>query len=301
MGADAPDAGRRGRAGPVGAAVRPPAADAAADGAGRGDRAVRPGRARRPGHGPGGRGDRRADGRLDAHAGPAGGRGRRARRHPRLLPALPARRPGADRELRAPGRGRRLRRDRRHARHADPGLAAARPDAGQLPAAARAVPGQLLHRPGVPGEAGRAARGRPAGGHRAVGVAVRHPGADLGRPGLAAVADPAAAAAQGHLRAGGRPPGRRCRGRRDLLLQPRRPAGERWAAGARLPARGGGGGRRRPGLVRLRRPRRRARGQGARPRRDRGRRSAGRTRTGWRWAGRPASSTCCAACWRRPT
>ena len=101
------------------------------------------------------------DDRLDAHAGPDGGRRRRARRHPRLVPAVPAERPRADREPRPPGRGRRLLGDRRHARHAHARLAPARPDDRQLPAAQGPVPGQLLLRPGVPGEARGAARGRP--------------------------------------------------------------------------------------------------------------------------------------------
>ena len=92
---------------------------------------------------------------------------------------------------------------------------------------------------------------------------------------------------KGICRPGGRPPGRRRRGGRDLLLQPRRPAGQRWAAGTGLPARRGRGGRRPPGLVRLRRTRRRARGQGAGPRRDGGRRRpALRVRAGGGRAGR---------------
>ena len=112
VGADAADAGRRGPARPVGRAVRRARLpDAAAAGAGRGDRAVRrtTGTATWPPPAPAA-----ATGvpmvASTLIAGPAGGRGRGARRHPGLVPALPAQRPGADRELRAPRRGRRLRR-----------------------------------------------------------------------------------------------------------------------------------------------------------------------------------------------
>ena len=163
--------------------------DAADVRAGRGDRAVRGRRARRPRDRPRGVRDRRTDDRVDAVAGPAGGRGGRARRHAGLVPALPAQRPRAHREPGPPRRGRRLPGDRGHARHPHPGLAAARPHARQLPAAQGPVPGQLLQRPGLPLQAGGAARGRPDGGDRAVGDDLRQPEPDLGRPGLAPLAD----------------------------------------------------------------------------------------------------------------
>ena len=56
-----------------------------------------------------------------------------------------------------------LPRARRHPRHLGDGLAPARPQHRQLPAAARALPRELLLRPGVPVAARRPARGGPAG------------------------------------------------------------------------------------------------------------------------------------------
>ena len=84
----------------------------------------------------GGRGRRRQGGGLLRRADGPVERGdaldRRGRGDERaaLVPALLGERPRDLRELRPPGRGERLRRDRRHARHADARLAAARPAPG---------------------------------------------------------------------------------------------------------------------------------------------------------------------------
>src|SRR5207244_2473003 len=73
--------------------------------------------------------------------------------------------------LRPARRGRGLRGGGRHARHPAPGLAPAR-RRRRLPAVpARRGRGDLPLRPGVPREAGRRARGRPAGGRRVGGGA----------------------------------------------------------------------------------------------------------------------------------
>ena len=139
---------------------------------------------------------------------------------------------------------------------------------------------------------GRAVRTGPA--------ALRQP-ADLGRPALAALADHAAADPQGHLPSRRRAPRPRRGRRRHLLLQPRRPAGQRRPARARLPARRGRGRGRDARAVRLRRPLRRRHHQGPRPRRDGGRhRPSVRLRARARRR-RRASCTCCAACSPRPT
>ena len=61
---------------------------------------------------------------------------------------------------------------RRHARHLGSRLAAARPDDVELPAAARALPGQLHQRPGVPRQPGADAGGEPAGRDPAAGSQV---------------------------------------------------------------------------------------------------------------------------------
>jgi hypothetical protein len=93
VGPDPADVRRRGPARPVRGPVRDEVAVAAADGAHRRDRPVRPGRARRPGHRRRGRTDRGSDDRLDAIRRSDGGRGRPVRRHSRLLPAVHADRP----------------------------------------------------------------------------------------------------------------------------------------------------------------------------------------------------------------
>ena len=147
---------------------------------------------------------------------------------------------------------------------------------------------------------------RPAAGRRPgravgpVGAAVRQP-AHLGRPALAALADHPAAAGQGHLPPGRRPPRQRRRGGRDLLLDPRRPPGRRRPARPGLPARRGRRGRRPARALRLRHPLRRRRHQGAGPGRHRGRRRPPlRLRPRHRRRRRP-SSTCCAASWPKRT
>ena len=63
-----------------------------------------------------------------------------------------------------------LRGHRRHARHLTLGWRPRDLTLAQLPAAARPVPGQLLHRPGLPGQARRAAGGGPAAATGAVGA-----------------------------------------------------------------------------------------------------------------------------------
>ena len=75
----------------------------------------------------------RADDPLERRVELARGRRRGARRHPALVPALLVRRPRARRQHRRPGRRGGLRRDRRHPRHADARLAAARPTARLSP------------------------------------------------------------------------------------------------------------------------------------------------------------------------
>ena len=80
---------------------------------------------------------------------------------------------------------------------------------------------------------------------------------------LAALADQAAAAREGHLPSRRRAARQGRRRRRHLLLQPRWPAGQRRPARAGLPARRGRGGRRAAGAVRLGDPQRRRRHQGA--------------------------------------
>jgi FMN-dependent dehydrogenase len=62
-------------------------------------------------------------------------------------------RPGTGGEPGVPRRGRGFPWPRGYPRHLADRLAAAGPGHQQLPAAARALPGQLLHRPGVPGAA----------------------------------------------------------------------------------------------------------------------------------------------------
>ena len=239
---------------------------------------------------------RRTDDRVDPVAGSARGRGVRPRRHPGLVPALPAQRPRADRESRTPGRGRRLPGDRDHARHPHAGLATSRSRPRQLPAAQGPVPGHLLQRPRLPQQAGGAAGGGRRGGYRAVGDDLRQPEPDLGRPGLAPLPHPTPDPAQGHLLTGRRPPRGRRRDGRHLLLQPRRSAGQRRTARAGLPGRGRRRRRRPPGGLRLRRAERSGHPQGTRSRRLSRRRSAAPTPTGWRSAGSPASSTSYAAC-----
>ena len=95
-------------------------------------------------------GDRRADDPLERGLDAARGRRRGARRCPTVVPALLVGRPRAGRQPRRPGRGGRLRCDRRHARHADARLALPRP-AQRLPALPRRRgAGPVLQRPALP-------------------------------------------------------------------------------------------------------------------------------------------------------
>ncbi len=82
----------------------------------------------------------------------------------------------------------------------------------------------------------QSARGEPAGRGAEVDIGLRQP-PDLERPAVAAFADHTALAGEGHLSPRRCPPRHRRRGRRDLLLQPRRPPGKRRNTGAGLPAR----------------------------------------------------------------
>ncbi len=125
--------------------------------------AVRAGRARRPGDRAGRGAHRRADDRVDDVGRSDGGRGRRIGRHPRLFPALHPDRPRAGGQLRPSRRGGGIQGHRRDPGHLDSGLAAPRPDDVELPVPARALPGQLHQRSGVPREPGADAGGEPAG------------------------------------------------------------------------------------------------------------------------------------------
>ena len=173
------------------------------------------------------RGDRRGDGRRAA-----------------LVPALLDQRPRDHREPPLARRGGRLLGGRRHARHADPRLAPARPAKGVPPVHQGRGLRAVLHRPRLPGEARQAARGGPADGRRDDARDVPAPPADVGRPRVAPRADLAADARQG--RAHGR--GRRARARRRRRgrdrLEPRRAAGGRRRRGARRARRGARGARR---------------------------------------------------------
>ena len=124
---------------------------------------------------------------------------------------------------------------------------------------------------------------------------------DVGRPAVAAVAHRPAVARQGHLsprRCASRP---RRRGRRHLLLQPRRPPGQRRRARDRLPARRGGGRRGPSGAVRLGHPQRGRHRQGHSAGRVPRSSSAGRMSTGLLSAVSTASCMSCAPCSPRPT
>ena len=146
----------------------------------------------------------------------------------------------------------------------------------------------------------RPARGEPAGRGAALDSGLRKP-SDLGRPAVAALADQAAADREGHLPSRRRAARQGRRRRRHLLLQPRRPAGQRRPARAGLPAGRGRGRRRAAGAVRLGRsaaaPTSSRRWRWARPRWV----SAAPTPTAWRSAASTASCTCCARCWPKPT
>src|SRR5581483_2063680 len=200
---------------------------------------------------------------------------RGGRRGAALVPALLAQRPRARRELRPPGRGRRVLGDRPHRRHLHPRLEAARPPAGlaALPRGRRQR--ELPPGPGVPGGPREAAGGGPRGRDRPLPLRLREPLAHVGRSVPAARVDLAAARRQGHP-----PSGRRARGAgagrgRDRRLQPRRaPGGRRDRHARRAPGDRRGRGRRHGGPARQRRPLRRGRRQGARPRRRRGARGA---------------------------
>ena len=189
---------------------------------------------------------------------------------------------------------------RRHPGHLGDRLAPARPQHRQLPPAARALPGQLLLRPGVPRAARRPAGGEPARRDRDVGEPVREQRL-LGRPDLDARGHRHADPAQGDQPPRRRPPRGGPRRGRAVLLQPRRPAGQRRASGAGDAAGRRRGGRRRAGAVRLGRALGRRRREGAGARGLGGGAGPARTRTHWRSAARTAWCTTCARCSPRPT
>lgn len=147
LGHRAADDGRLLGARPVDRSVRHDAADAAVHGAHRGHRPLHAGRAwrhrRRARRGA----DRGAADRLDAVERSDGGRRRGDGRHAGLFPALYAEGQGPGREPRPPCRSGGIQGDHRHARHLGNGLATARPQRFEFPAAARARPVQLLVRP----------------------------------------------------------------------------------------------------------------------------------------------------------
>ena len=236
-------------------------------------RHLRPGLPRRPAGRPGRRAHRRADGAVHAVHGPDGGRRARDGRHTRLVPALHAQGPRPRREPDPARRGRRLQGDRRHARHLGHRLAAAGPQRRQLPAAAGALPGQLLHRRALPAAPRRRARRTTPAAAAAEWASLF--GYSLTWDDLAWIREATTLPdrAQGHRSPRRRPPGHRPRRRRHLLLQPRRTAGQRRAARAGHAARRRRSRRRRAGPLRLRRAQRHAT-----PSRR------------WRWAPPPSAS-----------
>ena len=151
----------------------------------------------------------RADGALER--GDPLDRGRRRDECAALVPALLGERPRDLCELRPPGRAGRVRRDRRHARHADPRLAAAGPPPGVPAVHPRRGLRPVLLRPGVPVAARQAAARGSA--HRGGDDArdLPEPRLDLERSRLAARADDAAAARQGRAHRRGRTAGARLR------------------------------------------------------------------------------------------
>ena len=121
-----------------------------------------------------------------------------------------------DRELAASFVGRAeaagLRRDRPHRRHLRPRLEAARPAAGLAALPRRHRSRQLLPGPGLPGRPGEDPGGGPGRRHRPLPRRPGQPGAELGRPRLAARADLAADPDQGHPARRRRPRGGRAAG-----------------------------------------------------------------------------------------
>ena len=230
--------------------------------------------------------------RLVVDRGHRGGDGRRAA----LVPALLDQRPRDRRQPAPASRPERLLGGRRHARHADPRLAAPRPPPGLPPVHQGRGLRAVLQRPRLPGEAREAAGGGHAHGGRDDALDVPAPRPDVGRPRLAARADRLADARQGRADGGGRAAGRCRRSRRDHRLEPRRPAGGRRGRGARRARRRARRRRRRgDGADGRRHPPRRGRRQGDGARRGRGaRRPAVRLRArgrrpGGRGGGAPAA------------
>ncbi len=125
---------------------------------------------------------------------------------------------------------------------------------------------------------------------------LRQPEPHLGRPRLAPLAHDAADPAQGHLLAARRPARGRRRDGRHLLLQPRRPPGQRRHPGVGLPGRGARLGERPPG--RSSTPGCAAVPTSSRPSRSAPApsRSGGPTPTPWPSAARPGSSTSSVVC-----
>ena len=133
------------------------------------------------------RGGRRGDGRCAA-----------------LVPALLDQRPGGGSELRAARRGGGLRRDRRHARHADARLAAARPRQGVLPFLSGEGCAQFFTDPVFRAKLSAPPEEDVLDGRGDDARDVPEPRPDVGRPRLAARADVAAAARQGRAPRRGR-------------------------------------------------------------------------------------------------
>ena len=118
------------------------------------------------------------DGGLTLDRGDRGGDGRR----PAVVPALLGQRPRRGREPRRPRRGGGLQRDRRHARHARPGLAATRP-AQRVPPVPRRRGDRAVHeRPGLHQQAAGAGGRGPARRRRDDARDVPEPCAALGGP-----------------------------------------------------------------------------------------------------------------------
>ena len=207
------------------------------------------------------------DRRLLVDRGHRGGDGRRAA----LVPALLDQRPRDRRQPAPASRPERLLGGRRHARHADPRLAAPRPPPRLSPVHQGRGLRAVLQRPGLPGEAREAAGGGHAHGGRDDALDVPAPLSDLGRSRLAPRADRPADARQGRADGRGRAAGRCRRRRRDHRLEPRRPAGGRRGRGSRRARRRARRGRRRgDGADGRRHPPRRGRRQGDGARRGRG-------------------------------
>ena len=244
--------------------------------------------------------DRRADDRLDAlQRSAGGGRARRSATGPASSSSTrPNDRALAESFVAAPRRPG----SRRSSSRSTPGarLAAARSQRRQLPAAARPLRSPTTSAIPAFARCWRSRRGGPARAAIALGARIRQ-AAHLGRSAVAALADQAAADAQGHLPSRRRAPRDRRRRRRDLLLQPRRPASQRRRGGDRLAAGVVAACGQHAGPVRLRRSLRRPTSS----RRSRSARalsgSAALTPTGSRSTARTGSCTCCAACSPRPT